>query len=115
MTLNLEAEYSLLGATQNNGIPIISSRKFQGVSRLKFGQWGVVAGLVATAASADVAGIPGLAHIPWLGRWFRRNGVVRDSGEVLVVIKPHLTALPPWDEPSRPLYIGTETKLISVF
>jgi general secretion pathway protein D len=115
MTLDLEAEYSVLGATQNNGIPIISSRKFQGVSRLKFGEWGVIAGLVTTVASDDVTGIPGLAQIPWLGRLFRRNGVVRDSGQVLVVIKPHLTALPHWEEPSRPLYIGTETKLVSVF
>ncbi len=115
MSLTVSAEYNVLGATQANGIPIISNRKFDGLVRLKQGEWGIVAGIATASASDTVSGIPLLADIPWVGQFFRKNVQVRDSGQILIVLKPHLVNLPPWETPTKPLYIGTETKLISVF
>jgi general secretion pathway protein D len=111
VTLNVEAEYSVLGATSNNGIPVIASRRFQGDARMQFGQWGVLAGLATTSATDTQTGIPFLAKIPLIGRLFRRNTVTRDTGQVLIVLKPELVAEPPWEEPSEPIYVGTERAL----
>ena len=116
MTLDLEAEYSVLGAGSSiTGIPIVASRKFTGKVRLKNGEWAVIAGLVQTTNADSQNGIAGLADIPFIGKLFSTNSRERDSTEVLLVLKPHLVSMPPWEYVSKPIWVGSETKPLSVY
>ncbi len=115
MTLDIEAGFTTLGATSTNGIPAIAQRKFQGKVRLSPGEWAVLAGLSQTNDSTNIAGIAGLARIPWLGHLFRNDTVTRTSDETLVVFKPRIVSLPPWDFPVAELEVGSDTKPISLY
>lgn len=115
ITLVVDGEYNQLGATQSNGIPIISTRKFQGTARLRDGEWAVFAGLTVNSTVTEVSGIPLLSQIPWAGRAFRRNTDAQDTGQVLVVLKPHLLSLPAWEEPSGAMYVGSETRPLTLY
>jgi general secretion pathway protein D len=115
VTLDVDAQYALLGATVSNGIPIISNRKFQGKVRLADGEWAVIAGLAESDAGQTFTGIPGLANLPWIGRFLRQNNVTKNSNEVLILLKPRLVNLPPWEFPSETLWVGTESKPLAVY
>ncbi len=45
ITLTIEADYNVLGGASNNGIPIISQRKFTGTVRTRTDDWAIIAGL----------------------------------------------------------------------
>jgi len=116
VTLDLEAEYSVLGAGSSiSGIPIVASRKFTGKVRLKNGEWAVIAGLVQTTNADSQNGIAGLANIPFLGKLFSQNSREHDSTEVLLVLKPHLISMPPWEYVAKPIWVGSESKPLSVY
>jgi len=116
VTLDIDTEFKVLGASSSiSGIPIISSRKYTGKVRLKEGEWAVLAGLTETLDSDVRTGIPGLMQIPWIGRLFSQNNIEHDTTEVLLVLKPHLTNLPPWETVSKPIWIGTETRPVTLF
>jgi general secretion pathway protein D len=115
ITLDVNAEFKVLGSTMIDGIPDIGQRKFQGKVRLKPGQWAVIAGLAQTSRSTTTNGIAGLSRLPLLGRLFRRDTVTKDNNETLIVLKPRLISLPPWDFPTQTVWIGTETKPLTIF
>jgi type II secretory pathway component GspD/PulD (secretin) len=116
VTLDLETQFSVLGAGSSiSGIPIIASRKYNGKVRLRNGEWAVVAGLVQTTDSDTQNGIAGLANIPFLGKLLSQNSRERDSTEILLVLKPHLVTVPPWEYVSNPIWVGSENKPVSLF
>lgn len=115
ITLDIDAEYKVLGATDANGNPAISSRKYDGKVRLKADESAIVAGLLSTINGETHTGIFGVASIPWVGRFLRSNSINHSSDEVLIVLRPHLLDVPPWEEGSRPIWLGTETKPLTVF
>ena len=94
VSLDVEAEYKLLGAGSYNGIPVISNRKFQGKVRLRTTEWAVLAGLFTDEQSRVISGIPGLADIPVFGVALRENTTTKSSSNVLILIKTHVTSLP---------------------
>jgi general secretion pathway protein D len=110
MSLTVEAEYNFLTGAFNNGIPVISQRKFQGNVRVGQDQWAVIAGLAVSSAAVSTSGIAGLAQLPGLGRLFRRNTVNEDQGQVLILLKPRLLSEPVWERPAPAFWIGSETK-----
>jgi type II secretory pathway component GspD/PulD (secretin) len=115
MSLYVETQYAVLGATTSNAIPIISNQKFKGQVRLVEGQWAVVAGLSEADTSDDYTGTWGIANLPWIGRWLRQNTVNKNTSQVLIVLKPRLVNLPPWEFPTPKLWVGTESKPLGVF
>jgi len=116
VTLEVETEFKVLaGASAVAGIPIVAARKFTGKVRLKDGEWAVLAGLVQLSESETRTGIAWLSEIPYLGRFFRQNDIEKASSQILLVLKPHLTAAPPWDTVPRTIWIGTETRPITVY
>ncbi len=117
VTLDLDTQFSLLGANSGiSGIPIISNRQFTGKVRLKEGEWAVIAGLVQMSDSDTQNGVWGLASIPWLGRlFFSQTNRVKNSSDVLLVLKPHLMSLPPWENVSPSIWVGTETRPLTLF
>jgi general secretion pathway protein D len=79
------------------------------------GQWAVVAGLVQNSVSETRSGIAGLGRIPILGRLFTTTTKAEQVGQTLIVLKPHLISLPPWETPPPLLWVGTETKPLNLF
>ena len=115
VTLDVDAQFKTLGADSGNGIPIIGTRQYQGKVRLKDGEWAVIAGLITSSDSETPAGIAGLMNIPWLGRLFSHQTHTRDSAQTLIVLKPRLVALPPWETASKAIWTGTESRPITPF
>jgi len=115
MTLDVDAQFTTLGATAGNGLPEIQQRKYTGKVRMEDGEWAVIAGLTQTSDARTISGIPGLARIPLLGHLFRNDTVAKDSDETLIIIKPRLVNLPPWDFPVKTLDTGTEGRFISLY
>lgn len=111
VSLDLNAEFKLLGGQSSNGIPIISNRKLESKVRLRHGQWAIVAGLMTVREARAISGIWGLSSIPLLGHLFRKNDVERSSSEVLMVIKPRLMNLPPTELVTRTLWVGSDARL----
>ena len=114
VTLDVEANYELLGQVDYNGIPEIDNRKFKSTVRLRDGEWAVVTGLLSRTDATTLAGIAGLSNIPILGRLLSTNTKSDDRTTTLLVIKPRLMNMPPSESTSPTLLTGTETKPISL-
>jgi type II secretory pathway component GspD/PulD (secretin) len=110
VTLDVDAEFKLLGAASVDGIPVISSRKYESKTRVMTGEWAVLAGLMNSSEARTITGIPILSMIPLL----RKNSVNTDYGQTLIVLKPHLLIPSPAESPTWRAWSGTETKLPSV-
>jgi general secretion pathway protein D len=115
VTLDVSTEFKVLGTFDANGNPTISSRKYTGKVRLKMDESAVVAGLLNTVDSDTHTGIFGLASIPWVGHLLRSNTINHSTDEVLLVLRPHVVALGPWEDPTNPIWVGTETKPLTVY
>jgi general secretion pathway protein D len=115
VTLQIEGDYNALGGGFNNGIPIISGRKFQASVRAGRDQWIVVGGMNVEQHSVSSSGVAGLASLPWIGRLFRRETRVDDDSQVLIVLRPRVVSEGGWADPAPAFWIGTETKPITVF
>ena len=114
VTLDVEANYELLGQVDYNGIPEIDNRKFKSTVRLRNGEWAVVTGLLSRTDATSLAGIAGVAGIPILGKLLSTNTKSDDRTNTLLVIKPRLMYMPPSESTSPTLLTGTETKPISL-
>jgi type II secretory pathway component GspD/PulD (secretin) len=115
MSLDVDAAFTTLGASGGNGIPAIQQRSFQGKVRLQDGEWAVIAGLAETTDSVAKAGIAGLADIPILGHLFRVDNTDKIIDQTLIVLKPHLINLPPWEIPTPVMRVGTEGRPLSTY
>jgi len=115
VSLDVDAEYKLLGAGSSNGIPVISNRKFQGKVRLADGQWAVIAGLTQESNGDTRTGIAWLSDLPWIGRLFTNSTISHNSAQLVIVLKPHLLNLPPWEDVNPTLWVGTDSRPLSVF
>jgi len=110
ISLELEAEFKVLGGQSINGIPVISNRKLQSKVRLREGQWGVLAGLVNISDTRTVSGFPFLSRLPLVGRLFRQNTRSSESTELLLLLKPRLISPPPVS-PAPLMHLGSESRL----
>lgn len=113
--LDVDAGFTTLGQVAADGIPAIAQRRFQGKVRLGQGEWAVLAGLTQTTDSEETTGIAGLARLPLLGRLFRNESVQHDLDDTLILLKPRIVGLPPWEFPASELVVGTETRPVSVY
>jgi len=113
VTLEVEAEFKLLGTQSFNGIPVIGSRKFANRVRLSFDQSAVIAGLVNNTETLSVSGMAGITSVPILGTILSRTTKDREQGEILLVIRPQLLSLPATETIPRPIFIGAESRLLT--
>jgi general secretion pathway protein D len=111
VTLDVSAEFKLLQGAAVDNIPVISNKKYESKVRVPEGQWAVLAGLLTQSEMKSISGIPGLSWIPFL----RNNNISRDDSQTLIVLKPHITILPPTEYPTWRAWTGTETKLLTDF
>jgi general secretion pathway protein D len=115
VTLDISSEFKVLGASDGNGNPTISNRKYEGKVRLRMDESAIVAGLVGTTDGTTISGVFGLSSIPGIGRLLRTNNINKSSDQVLLVLRPHLLSMPPWEFGSTPIWLGTETKPRTLF
>jgi len=114
VTLEIEAEFKVLGSGSYNGVPVISTRKYQGKVRLRTSEYAIVAGLVTESEARGITGIAGLSKLPILGPLFRDNSSSSDTSRVLLVIKPRITSMPPSEFIMRQFWFGSEMKPLTL-
>lgn len=110
VSLQVEAEFKVLGTGSFNGIPVIANRKFASTVRLRDGEWAVVSGLLSATEARSVSGIAGLGQIPLLSHVLNNNSRSLNSGEALLVIKPRIIDSAIAEYPVRAIYTGTESR-----
>lgn len=72
------------------GIPTFRTRRASTTSRLRDGETLVIGGLLQTKRQEEVAGVPYLKDIPYLGYAFRTTRYIEETSELMVVVKPSL-------------------------
>jgi type II secretory pathway component HofQ len=111
VTLQLEADYKVLGGEALNGIPVISNRKITSTVRLRSGESAVVAGLIKTSEARTRTGIAGLSRIPLLGRLFQTRSRTRESAQTLFVVRPRILSAPPAIGATNAIFTGPEARM----
>jgi type II secretory pathway component GspD/PulD (secretin) len=90
ISLLLDLQLSTLGATNLNGIPLLSNRQYSGAITLQDGQTAVVAGTVSRSEQRVLAGLPGLGRIPVLGKLTANEDTDHTVDELIVLITPRI-------------------------
>jgi general secretion pathway protein D len=111
VSLDVDAEFKVLGASSNDGIPVVANTKYESKVRLAAGEWAVLAGLMTKTEATTITGIPGISRIPFL----RSNTLAKDDGQTLIVLKPHIQILPPTEFPTFRAWSGSETRWAASF
>jgi Flp pilus assembly secretin CpaC len=108
VSLDLSAEYKVLGSAALNGIPVVSNRKFEAKVRLRTTECAIISGLVTENDSDTRSGVPWLSKIPLLGWFFRQTTKEHDFTQTLLVLTPHVVIAPPSVYLTREIWVGAE-------
>lgn len=107
VSLDLDAEFKMLGATSSNGIPVVLNTQYQSKVGVSTGEWAILSGLMTAQEAKSITGLPLLSYIPLL----RNNTITKDQGATLIVLKPHVTVAPPSENPAWRAWAGSETRM----
>lgn len=101
ITLEMKAEFSLLGDDRNVGtgqnpivVPTFLSRKVSGTLRLKDGETSLIGGLLQGRETTTLRGALGLENVPILNKLFNSTNKKNEDTEILISITPHLVRAP---------------------
>jgi general secretion pathway protein D len=116
ITLEMSAEFSLLGADRNVGsesnpinVPTFLTRNVNGVLRLRDGETGLIGGLLQGSENSTFAGALGMNSIPVLGKLFGNRTKQTDEQEVVISITPRIVRAPKLTEEDLvALRVGTQ-------
>ncbi|MFY9676288.1 MAG: hypothetical protein WAK13_17645 [Terriglobales bacterium] len=100
ISLELTIQMRALGATNNNGIPIITNREFSGGILLKDGEPAFIAGMVTTMDQRSLNGLPLFAQIPGFGVLTSQHSRQSEENELLILLTPHLMSEPQQTDPA---------------
>jgi type II secretory pathway component GspD/PulD (secretin) len=90
VSLKLEFQLRGLGATQLNGVPVITNREYNGTIGLALGETAVLAGMVSKSEQLSLQGLPGISKLPIFGAATTIKNKQIDNAELIVTIQPHL-------------------------
>jgi len=90
IALELDLQFRTLGATNSNGIPIISNREYKGGIMLKEGEPAVVAGMITASEERSLSGLPGFSKIPGVGLLTSQSTKQEENDELLILLTPHV-------------------------
>jgi type II secretory pathway component GspD/PulD (secretin) len=110
VSLDVEAQYQVLTGASVNGLPVISNRAVKNVTRLQFGEWSIISGLLTTNEARTLSGIAGLNRIPFLGPLTSTHEHDNDRDQVIILMRPVLLSPPPGGAALRSFYTGTENR-----
>jgi len=94
VALELSVQMRALGTTNNDGIPIITSREFTGGILLKNGEPAFIAGMVTTLDQRSLNGLPLFGRIPGFGVLTSQNSKQNEEDELLILLTPHVVSDP---------------------
>ncbi len=94
VALELTVQMRALGTTNNDGIPIITSREFTGGILLKNGEPAFIAGMVTTMDQRSLNGLPLFSRIPGFGVLTSQNSKQNEDDELLILLTPHVVSEP---------------------
>jgi hypothetical protein len=110
VSLEVEAQYQVLTGASVNGLPVISNRSVKNITRLKFGEWSIIAGLLTTNEARTLSGIAGLDRIPFLGPLTNTHQTENDRDQVIILMRPVLLTPPPGELTPSWFGTGSETR-----
>ena len=110
VSLDMEAQFKVLTGASLNGLPVIANRAIKSITRLKFGEWAVIAGLLTTNEARTVAGLAGLNRIPFLGPLTSTHTNDKSKNQVLLILRPVLLTMPASENLRRAFRTGTENR-----
>jgi general secretion pathway protein D len=110
VSLDVEAQYQVLTGASINGLPVISNRSVKNITRLQFGEWSIIAGLLTTDEARTLSGLAGINRIPFLGPLTNTHTKSDQRDQVIILLRPTLLALPPGEDRVRSFYTGTENR-----
>lgn len=89
------------GVTINNiTVPGLRSRWVDTAVEMRAGQTLALAGLIQQRTESEVAAVPWLGELPWIGAAFRRTQETMNEIELLIMVRPELVdALDPHEVP----------------
>jgi general secretion pathway protein D len=93
ITLKLTMDISAVDSYQNIGgiqQPVIGQRKIEQDIRLKEGEVNILGGILENLQTKSLAGIPGLAQIPFLRYFFSSEQKEVKDNEIVFVLIPHI-------------------------
>jgi len=90
VSLKLEFQMRGLGATQLNGVPVITNQEYSGTIGIPLGETAVLAGMVTKSEQLSLQGLPGIAQLPILGRGTSVTNKQTDDAELLITLRPYL-------------------------
>ena len=109
ISLQLEVVFKFLAGGAVNGIPVLANREFRSRVRLRAGQFAVVSGTAVYERRRSGAGLAALGRIPWIGPLFRRNERAWSQRDLLILVRPRISRLPPGELASaRDFLFGSE-------
>jgi len=85
----ISSSFSVTG-TAFNGIPVISTRQFTSVVRLREGEPAVLAGMLSHSEQRSLSGPVGLGRLPILERALSNENKSKVEDEILMVITPYI-------------------------
>jgi general secretion pathway protein D len=113
VSMQIELEISSIRERINVGgleQPVIGQRKVSHIIRVKEGEATMIGGLMQSSERLTRTGIPGLMHLPLIGRWLSSDKVESNDADLLVVLIPHIVRAPEISpENLRGIATGTET------
>ncbi len=98
ISMKLDLKIQALAGTGLNDIPVLLNRHFVTSLSVANGESALIVSDVSKTESAAVEGIPGLSELPGLGPPTERD-TIRDSGQLVVVVTPHIVKNRLADEP----------------
>lgn len=74
--------------------PEIADNKLTAYVRMRDGEVNLIGGIMQNTNTKSLAGIPGLAHIPLLGRLFSNEDLEKSKTELVIALIPHIVRGP---------------------
>jgi general secretion pathway protein D len=111
ITLKLAMDVSAVDSFQNIGgiqQPVIGQRKIEQDIRLREGEVNILGGILETLDTKSLAGLPGLAQIPFFRYFFSSEQKEVKDNEIVFVLIPHIVRAQDVTASNlRPIDVGT--------
>ena len=90
VSIALEVRLSTISGTGFGGLPKFGNRSVNTVLRLGDGETSLLAGLINDIERTSLAGTPGLASVPLLGRVFSANKKEVEESDIVLTLTPRI-------------------------
>jgi general secretion pathway protein D len=116
VTLKIQVEVSQISSfvegVDGTRQPVIGTRTFESVLRLKDGETNMLAGLIRRDESDARSGIPGVLGVPVLRRILGNTDASKSDTDIILTLTPYILRLPDiTDEDLSTLWVGTEENM----